>query len=76
MLSRTPVTSTSGAGGEAAAAPRHVLYRDFETRGVISLKRAGAHKYAADPDTEIVCVAYALDDEPVRIWTPTDPICW
>jgi DNA polymerase len=64
----------SDAGGEAAAAPTHVLYRDFETRGVISLKRAGAHKYAADPGTEVVCVAYALDDEPVQIWTPTDPI--
>jgi DNA polymerase len=74
MLSRIPATSTSDAGGEAAAAPKHVLYRDFESRGVISLKKAGAHKYAADPGTEIVCVAYALDDEPVQIWTPADPI--
>ena len=74
MLSRTRVTSTSDAGREAAAAPTHVLYRDFETRGVISLKRAGAHKYAADPGTEVVCAAYAVDDEPVQIWTPSDPI--
>lgn len=74
MLSRTPATSTSDARGEAAAAPKHVLYRDFETRSVISLKGAGAHKYAADPGTEIVCGAYALDDEPVQIWTPSDPI--
>jgi DNA polymerase len=74
MLSRTPVTSTSGAGGAATATPRHVLYRDFETRGVISLKSAGAHKYAADSLTEVICAAYAVDEEPVQIWTPSDPI--
>jgi DNA polymerase bacteriophage-type len=74
MLSGTPVTSTSDAGGEAAAAPKHVLYRDFETRGVISLKSAGAHRYAADSRTEVICAAYAVDDEPVQIWTPSDPI--
>lgn len=31
---------------------RHVLHRDFETRSKVSLKKVGAHRYAADPSTE------------------------
>jgi DNA polymerase len=55
-------------------AVRHVLHRDYETRSRISLKLVGAHRYAADPSTEILCAAYAVDDEPVRLWLPGDPI--
>ena len=36
----------------------HVLHRDIETRSTVSLKKVGAHKYAADPSTEVLCVAY------------------
>jgi DNA polymerase bacteriophage-type len=73
VLTRTSATTTSGVGNETAT-PKHVLFRDFETRGVVSLKSAGAHRYAADLCTEIICAAYAVDDEPVQIWTPPDPI--
>lgn len=43
------------------------LYLDFETRSRVDLKKAGAYAYAEDPSTEIVCVAYALDNTPVKI---------
>jgi DNA polymerase bacteriophage-type len=51
-----------------------VLIRDFETRSCVDLKYAGASRYAADPTTEVLCVAYAVDDAPVQIWTPGQPV--
>jgi DNA polymerase len=52
----------------------HVLHRDFETRSRAILRKVGAHKYAADSTTEIICAAYAVDDQPVQLWLPTDPV--
>ena len=52
----------------------HILFRDIETRSKVSLKKVGAHKYAADPSTEVLCVAYAVDDGPVQLWRPGDPV--
>ena len=52
----------------------HVLYRDIETRSKVSLKKVGAYKYATDPSTEVLCVAYAVDDGPVQLWLPGDPV--
>jgi DNA polymerase bacteriophage-type len=52
----------------------HVLHRDYETRSRVSLKKIGAARYAADPTTEVLCAAYALDDGPVQLWLPGDPI--
>ena len=59
----------------AAAAPwqdtkLHVLHRDYETRSHAILKTVGTYKYATDPSTEVLCCAYAVDDEPVQLWTP------
>ena len=48
----------------------HVLHRDIETRSTVDLKKVGAAKYAADPSTEVLCVAYAVDDGPVQLWLP------
>lgn len=45
-----------------------ILHIDFETRSAVDLKKAGVHVYAADPSTEILCMAYAFDDEPVQLW--------
>jgi DNA polymerase bacteriophage-type len=53
---------------------RHVLHRDYETRSRAILKLVGTHKYAADPSTEIASVAYAVDDGPVQLWLPGDPV--
>jgi DNA polymerase bacteriophage-type len=59
---------------QSVAIPAHVLHRDYETRSTIDLTEAGAWKYAAHPSTEVMCCAYAVDDEPPQIWTPKDPI--
>ena len=57
-----------------SVADRHILHRDFETRSTARLELCGAWRYAADPSTEIYCVGYAVDDGPVQIWTPDQPI--
>ena len=57
---------------QPAVAVAQVLHRDIETRSTISLKKVGAHKYATDATTEVVCVAYAVDDQPVQLWLPGD----
>ena len=43
------------------------LHIDFETRSELDIKKVGAYKYAKHPSTEILCMAYAIDDEPVQI---------
>jgi DNA polymerase len=52
----------------------HVLFHDVETRSKVDLKAEGAFKYAAEPTTEALCVAYAVGDEPVQLWVPGDPV--
>jgi hypothetical protein len=51
-------------------AVRHVLHRDYETRGRLLLKRVGTHRYAADPGTEVLCGAFAIDNEPFNCGSP------
>jgi DNA polymerase len=51
-----------------------ILHRDFETRSTIDLTEVGAWRYAADPTTDVWCVAYAVDDGPVKLWLPGQPI--
>lgn len=46
---------------------RHI---DFETRSKVDLTQCGVDVYAADPSTDILCMAYALDDDPVSVWVP------
>jgi hypothetical protein len=46
---------------------------DFETRGVVDLRRVGAHKYAAHPDSDVLCVAFAKDDGAIELWVPGAP---
>lgn len=41
---------------------------DFETRSAIDLKKVGAYVYAAHPSTDILCLAYKIDDGPVKLW--------
>ena len=45
-----------------------LLTLDLETYSATDIKRAGAVKYAEDPDFEILLMSYAWDDEPVQIW--------
>ena len=45
----------------------HTLHRDYETRSNANLPKVGVDKYAADPSTEGLCAAYAVDDDPVQV---------
>ena len=51
-----------------------VLHFDIETRSAANLNKVGARRYAVDPTTEVLCVAYAIDDEEPAIWTPGQPV--
>lgn len=42
---------------------------DFETASTCNLKKAGAWRYAQDPNTEILCLSFG-DDNSVTTWTP------
>ena len=53
---------------------QHVLHRDYETRGTAVLEVTGTFKYARHSGTEVLCCAFAVDDEPVQLWIPGDPV--
>lgn len=36
---------------------------DFETRSAIDLTKVGAYRYAVDPSTQVICLAFKFDDE-------------
>ena len=60
--------------GTATFAQQRILSRDIETRSRVILKHVGANLYAADPSTEVLCVAYAVDHDPVQLWISGDPV--
>lgn len=43
---------------------------DFETYSECDIKTAGGYNYAAHPTTEVICMAWAIDDEEPQLWTP------
>jgi len=47
-----------------------ILWCDFETKSACDLKTAGVYNYAQDITTEVLCMSFAFDDEPVQTWTP------
>ncbi len=50
---------------------RRILSLDFETWSTVDLKKAGASRYARDPSTEILVLAYRwLGEEEVHQWVP------
>jgi hypothetical protein len=50
-----------------------IAHWDIESRSVVRLDKAGPWRYAADPATTVLCVAYAIGDEQVKTWLPGDP---
>ena len=50
------------------------LHLDIESFSECDLKESGAHKYAEDPSTELLCFGYAFDDEEVQQWRPGQPL--
>src|SRR6516165_3553730 len=57
-----------------SAAPLHVLHRDYEARSHVLLRLVGTDRFSGHPSTEVLCCAFAVDDGPVQLWTPGDPI--
>jgi DNA polymerase I - 3''-5'' exonuclease and polymerase domains len=49
-----------------------ILSIDLETRSPVDLKRSGPYVYFEHPVTDILCLAYAIDDGPVQGWLPGD----
>lgn len=47
-----------------------VLHLDFETRSDLDLTSVGLSIYAKGKNTDILCAAWAFDDEPVELWLP------
>lgn len=45
------------------------LWLDFETRSACDLKARGVYNYVMDPSTEVLCMAWAFDDEEVTVST-------
>ena len=49
------------------------LHYDMESRSVCELKDRGLYVYAADPTTDVWCVAWAFDDGPIELWRRGEP---
>ena len=52
-----------------------MLHLDFETRSLVPLggkDTVGLDNYAKHPSTKALMLAWAYDDEPVRLWFPED----
>ena len=47
-----------------------ILWLDFETRSLLSLKDYGLDRYAKDRSTEVLMLAYALDQDEPKLWLP------
>lgn len=49
---------------------------DFESRSRVDIWSTGSYVYSTDPSTEILCLAYAIDHEPVKIIRWDDILNW
>lgn len=52
---------------------KRILFLDTETYSSEDIKKAGAFKYMAADDFEVLLLPYAWNDEPVRVLDLTDP---
>ena len=50
-----------------------MIWVDFETRSECDLKSMGVYNYARHPTTEVLCMSYAYNDDPVQTWRPGEP---
>ena len=46
------------------------LHLDFETRSVSDIRAEGMIVYAKHPSTQIICMAWAFDEEEPQVWFP------
>ena len=47
------------------------VFIDLETRSRVSLREAGAARYARAPSTEVLCVAVKRNDDPTLVYIPS-----
>ncbi len=50
-----------------------ICYIDIETRSQCDLIFHGLRRYAEDPSTEVICLAFAFDDGPIEFWWAHEP---
>jgi DNA polymerase len=50
-----------------------IVWLDFESRSECDLPARGPYNYARHPSTQVLCMAYAVDDGEVELWTPDQP---
>jgi len=50
-----------------------IISVDFETKSLVDIKKAGRSRYAEDDSTEIICMAFAINDGPPSLWLPGQP---
>lgn len=49
---------------------RSRVWLDFESFSAIAIKKAGPSRYVEDPSTMPICLGYAIDNGPVKVWVP------
>jgi DNA polymerase len=49
-----------------------MLFLDFETMSEMDIKKTGADAYARHPSTAVLCMAFAINDEPVKVFVPPE----
>ena len=52
---------------EQSGVSRKYLFLDYETYSATDLKECGLYRYMEDPDFEIMLLAYAFGEDPVRV---------
>ncbi len=45
-----------------------IIHLDFETRSELDIWKVGAWNYSVHPSTEILCMAFAIDNREVHLW--------
>lgn len=48
---------------------------DFETRSRLDVTQVGSWRYAEDRSTDIICLAYKIDEGEESLWLPSDGAC-
>lgn len=49
-------------------------YLDIETRSHTDLRVIGSYLYATRPTAEALCASWTVDDDPMQLWVPGDPL--
>lgn len=48
----------------------NVIHLDFETYSEADIRKVGAWAYSKHPSTEVICMAYSVNGEQPKLWTP------